>query len=113
MQRKFSQPTASLLSFRTSFSFGNGTNVPAKSQYLRPLLNVLPVEIPNDTLEPDPYGFFTGEEVAIRRILDAFLTVIERTNQDKITSKPQPLPMPTRKKGDKNTLLTTLALRTL
>ncbi|RPB04942.1 hypothetical protein L873DRAFT_1786096 [Choiromyces venosus 120613-1] len=108
MQRKFSQPTASLLPFPTSFSFRNETNAPAKAQYLPPQLNVLPVEIPNDTLEPDTYGSPTGEEATIRRILDAFPTVIERTNQDKITSKPPPLPMTMRKKKrNKNTLTTT------
>ncbi|RPB04914.1 hypothetical protein L873DRAFT_1798764 [Choiromyces venosus 120613-1] len=87
MQRKISQPTA--------------------AQNLRPPLNVFPVEIPNHTLEPDTCRFFTGEEAAIRRILDTFLTVIERTNQDKTTLKPPPLPMTTRKKRNKNTLMTT------
>ncbi|RPA90849.1 hypothetical protein L873DRAFT_380177 [Choiromyces venosus 120613-1] len=75
MQGKFSQPTASLLPFPTSISFRNETNAPAKAQYLRPQLNVLPVEIPNDTLEPDTYGSPTGEEAMIRHILDTFPTV--------------------------------------
>ncbi|RPA94212.1 hypothetical protein L873DRAFT_1470150 [Choiromyces venosus 120613-1] len=42
MQRRFSQPTA--------------------TQNLPPLLNELPVEIPNDTLELYTYGYFTAHE---------------------------------------------------
>ncbi|RPA93518.1 hypothetical protein L873DRAFT_1852785 [Choiromyces venosus 120613-1] len=34
----------------------------AKAQNLRPQLNVLPVKIPNDNLEPDTYGFPTAHE---------------------------------------------------